>query len=262
LDDPLALLRLQIEWGADEALGPDPVDRLGAAVAPAAAARPLPRAVPPATPAASPVAAASRQAPAERALAVAAQATSLEQLRDAIAGFDGCGLRDTASNLVWSEGDPDGAALIVGEAPGRDEDRTGRPFAGADGALLEQMLGSIGLTRSEVLLAPLLPWRPPGGRPPNAVELAICLPFLHRLIALAQPNRLLIFGNTAARTLLAGAAARRRPTPAWIDSSIPGLRTMLPSLVLPGFAEMQKAPSLHRNAWAGLRLLRRAIDAR
>jgi uracil-DNA glycosylase len=260
LDDPLALLRLQIEWGADEALDPDPVDRLRTAELSSAIARPPPRAVPPATPVVGPTAA-SRHAPAERALAIAAQATSLEQLRDAIAGFDGCALRDTASNLVWAEGDPDGAALIIGEAPGRDEDRTGHPFAGADGVLLDAMLGSIGLTRSQVLLAPLLPWRPPGGRPPNAAELAICLPFLHRLIALAQSNRLLIFGNTAARTLLSGAAARRRPTPVWIELSIPGLRTALPSLVLPGFAEMQKTPLLHRNTWAGLRLLRRAIDA-
>jgi len=210
---------------------------------------------------AGPVAAGTRQGPAERAVAIAAQATTLVQLREAIAGFDGCALRDTASNLVWAEGNPDGPALIIGEAPGRDEDRTGQPFAGADGVLLDQMLTSIGLARPQVLLAPLLPWRPPGGRPPNAAELAICLPFLHRLITLAQPDRLLIFGNTASRTLLGGAAARRRPNPAWVELSIAALHKTIPSLVLPGFAEMQKTPSLHRNAWAGLRLLRRAIDA-
>ena len=79
--------------------------------------------------------------------------------------FDGCALRDTASNLVFAEGDPASTTLIIGEPPGREEDRSGHPFAGAEGQLLDQMLASIGLTRAELMLTPLLPWRPPGGRP-------------------------------------------------------------------------------------------------
>jgi uracil-DNA glycosylase len=261
LDDLTALLRLQIEWGADEALDADPLDRLRADAMPpparttpqavATAPRPLTVAPPPAS---------SRTAAAERAAAAAAAATSVEGLREAIAAFDGCALRDTASHLVWAEGDTSTGVLIVGEAPGRDEDRGGHPFAGADGALLDQMLGSIGLSRAGVMITPLLPWRPPGGRPPNAGELAVCLPFLQRLIVLAAPRWLLIFGNTGARSLLPAAAARRRVVPTWVDADIPGLHRSLPSLVLPAFTEMHKTPALHRVAWGGLRLLRRALD--
>lgn len=290
------MLRLQIEWGADEALEPQPLDRLrllvpvepAGADAPApvglnAPAAPAPTVRAPAggTPAGSPSAfgqtgttasgalppssadlpARARLAPAEAAAALASQAATLDALRDCVAGFDGCALRDTASNLVFAVGDPFSTTLIIGEPPGRDEDRSGHPFAGADGALLEQMLGSIGLNRTQLMLTPLLPWRPPGGRPPSAAEVAICLPFLYRLIALLAPRRLVLFGGTAARALLPSTLTRRRLNPAWLDCHIPGLPQPLPSLNLPSLAEMQKTLPLRRVAWAGLRLLRRAIDA-
>lgn len=262
MDDAFALLRLQIDWGADEALDADPLDRLRAvdplpAPAGAGVQRAAPRVVAAAPATIGPQ---SRVAAAERALAIAGQAATLDALREAIAGFDGCALRDTASNTVWAEGARDSAVLIVGETPGRDEDRTGHPFAGNDGALLDQMLASIGVTREDVMLTPLLPWRPPGGRPPSAAELAVCLPFLHRLIVLQQPERLVIFGNTAARTLLPSAAARRRAVPVWVEASMPGLPKAPAVLVLPSLAEMQRTPAVRRTAWAGLRLLRRALD--
>ncbi len=241
-----------MEWGADEALDPEPLDRL----------RPLQPATPaPIRPAvAVPAADQPRATPAVRAAAVAAEAATLEALREAIAGFDGCALRDTASHLVFGEGDPASTTLIVGEAPGREEDRGGHPFAGPDGLLLDQMLASIGLDRGRLMLTPLLPWRPPGGRPPNANEVAICLPFLHRLITLQSPRRLVLFGGSAARALLPATLARRRTVPAWLDCGMQGVHQPLPVLNLPSLAEMQKTPALRRSAWAGLRLLRRAID--
>ena len=169
MDDAFALLRLQIEWGVDEALDPDPVDRLRLAEPPPSLPRPAPRSAPlsapgsapwavaPASPADQPRAVAGRVpagvpagVPAERAMAAAGQAGSLDALRDAIAAFDGCVLRDTASHLVWAEGDPDSPVLVVGDVPGREEDRSGHPFAGPDGALLDQMLASIGLTRAQL----------------------------------------------------------------------------------------------------------------
>ena len=110
--------------------------------------------------------------PGEQALALAGQAATLDDLRAALAGFDGCALRDTASNLVFAEGDPASTTLIIGEPPGREEDRSGHPFAGPEGQLLDQMLASIRLTRAELMLTPLLPWRPPGGRPPSPGEIA------------------------------------------------------------------------------------------
>jgi uracil-DNA glycosylase family 4 len=249
LDDDFALLRLQVEWGADEALDPDPIDRLRPVeTRPVPAVRPVP------------VAEAPKGTPGERALALAGQAASLDDLRATLAGFDGCALRDTASNLVFAEGDPTSSILIIGEPPGREEDRSGHPFAGPEGQLLDQMLASIGLSRAELVLSPLLPWRPPGGRPPSPGEIAICLPFLHRLISVLRPERIVLFGGTAARTLLAQGAVRRRSPRGWIEMSIPGMPTTLPTLALPGLAEMIKTPPLRRDAWAGLRLLRRFID--
>jgi uracil-DNA glycosylase family 4 len=256
LDDAFALLRLQVEWGADEAIDTDPSDRLrpvdaqpAARLAPVAE-RPnnIPRADLPKT------------TPAERALATAEQAATLEQLRAALAAFDGCALRDTASNLVFADGDPASTTLIVGEPPGREEDRGGQPFAGAEGQLLDQMLASIRLSRSDLMLTPLLPWRPPGGRPPSPAEIAICVPFLHRLIVLLKPQRMMLFGGTAARALLPQSPNRRRNPRTWLELSIPGMHTKLPALALPGLAELVKNPVLRRDAWAGLRLLRRALD--
>nr|WP_294517699.1 uracil-DNA glycosylase [uncultured Rhodopila sp.] len=252
MDDAFALLRLQLEWGADEAIALEPLDRMRAAeVHP----EPVLRAVPPAAQPAAPVGTA-----AERAVGLAGGAATLEALRAALAGFDGCALRDTASNLVFAEGDTSSTTLIVGEPPGREEDRSGHPFAGPEGALLDQMLASIGLTRSALMLTPLVPWRPPGGRPVSAAELAVCLPFLHRLIGLLQPRRLVIFGGTATRVLLTPNAVRRRPARGWTEARIPGLAQTLPALALPGMTEMLKTPPTRRDAWAGLRLLRRALE--
>jgi uracil-DNA glycosylase len=251
LDDAFALLRLQVEWGADEALCLDPVDRLRPVEA---------RSAPPAPPRPVPVAEQPKGTPGERSLALAGQAATLDDLRAALAGFDGCALRDTASNLVFADGDRVGATLIIGEPPGREEDRSGHPFAGPEGQLLDQMLASIGMTRADLVLTSLLPWRPPGGRPPSAAEIAICLPFLHRLIALLKPRRIVLFGGTAARTLLPQAPNRRRNPRLWVEVNLPGLPSTLPTLALPGLAEMLKNPPLRRDAWAGLRLLRRAID--
>jgi len=250
--DDFAMLRLQIEWGADEALDTDPVDRLREVVRPPPVqiSRPTPVAVPEA----------SKSTPAERALAAAGGASSLEELKAAIAAFDGCILRDTAGHLVFAEGDPDSGLVLIGEAPGADEDRTGHVFAGREGALLDKMLASIGLTREHMLLTPLIPWRPPGGRPASAGEVAICLPFLHRLIALIRPTRLVLLGLQTANAILPATARRRRANPAWVECTIPGLPGPLPGLALPGLTALLKNPLERRDAWAGLRLLRRTLD--
>jgi uracil-DNA glycosylase family 4 len=249
LDDDFALLRMQVEWGADEAIDTDPIDRLrpvGITTAPPqrAVAAPEP----------------AKGTPGERALAAAAQARTLEALRAALTNFDGCALRDTASNLVFAEGDPAATTLIIGEPPGREEDRSGHPFAGPEGQLLDQMLISIGLARAHLMLTPLLPWRPPGGRPPSPGEIAICQPFLNRLVVLLQPSRIVIFGGTAARAVLPQPQSRRRGPPSWVEISIPGMSKTLATLVLPGLSEMLKKLGLRRDAWAGLRMLRRTID--
>ncbi|WP_428535853.1 uracil-DNA glycosylase [Rhodopila sp.] len=274
MDDALALLTLQLEWGADESIGVEPVDRLrpveaspvagspvaGSSAAASAAPRGLPVGVLPPGSQGTQGTPGSHGTPGERALALAGRAATLDELRAALAGFDGCVLRDTASNLVFAEGDPDSATLIIGEPPGREEDRSGHPFAGPEGQLLDQMLASIGLGRGELMLTPLLPWRPPGGRPPSPGEIAICLPFLHRVVALVKPRRIVLFGATAVRAMLPQSQLRRRGPRNWVEGTIPGMPAALAVLALPGLADMLKNPPLRRDAWAGLRLLRRAID--
>ncbi len=285
--DDLALLRLQMEWGADEALEADPVDRLRmpAAVSmlagpgapphagpeaqqmpprisltavPPGLTRPEPMASGPMAPRPTPAIVAVTDA--ERAARLVEPAASLEALRDAIAGCDFCALRDTASNLVFAEGDHSAGVLVIGDPPGMEEDRGGHPLAGPEGALFDRMLASIGLTRQAVLCAPLIPWRPPGGRAPYPGELAICLPFLHRLIVLAEPRRLVLLGGEAVRALLPGRGRRRRTSPEWESARIPGRTDPLPALVLPGLADIRKEPLRRRDAWAALRRLRHGLN--
>lgn len=253
--DDFAMLRLQIEWGADDALDTDSVDRLreiARAVPMVARQRPEPTAARTPEP--------PRGSPAERALAAAGQARTLEELRAAIAAFDGCALRDTAGHLVFAEGDPATGLLLIGEAPGADEDRTGHVFAGREGALLDKMLASIGLTREHMMLTPLIPWRPPGGRLASPAEVTVCLPFLHRLIALARPTRLVLLGALTAHSLLPATARRRRQAAAWVECPLPGQMGPLPALALPGLSALLKNPLERRDAWALLRLLRRTLD--
>lgn len=249
--EALNLLRMQIEWGADEALEDAPVDRLRP---PVRARPPEPTPQAPLVPSLAP----SRTTPTERAVAAAGAAATLAELRAAVAGFDGCGLRDTAASLVFAAGDPRTGLVLVGDPPGEAEDRSGAPFSGPGGAMLDRMLASVALTRQDVLLTPLIPWRPPGGRPPSAAEIAVCLPFLHRLIALSNPRRIILAGALPARVL--GGSARRRTTPAWIGVAVPGRPDPVPGLAMPGPAEVMRAPAARREAWAALRLLRRTLD--
>jgi DNA polymerase len=246
--DALGLLRLQMEWGADEALDETPVDRLRPVAAAPALVRPPPareRAVQ--VPTGTPV---------ERAIRAAAGADSLDALRAAIAGFEGCPLRDMATNMVFATGDPDAGLLLIGGPPGADEDRSGLPFSGREGALLDQMAASVGLKREAMLLAPLIPWRPPGGRVPNPGELQLYRPFLGRLITLTSPARIVMFGALAASTVL-GAAQRGR-TVAWVETAVEARKT--PVLILPAIGDLLKTPARRKDAWTGMRLLRRALD--
>jgi DNA polymerase len=187
-------------------------------------------------------------------------ATTLDELRTAIAGFDGCALRDTASHLIFAEGDPAARLMLIGEPPSADDDRSGMAFAGPAGAYLDRMLTAIGLSRGQLLLAPLIPWRPPGDRPPSPAELAVCLPFLHRLIALVAPRRLLIMGLLPARSVLPRNNTRRRPRGEWVEVPIPGASLVLPALPTFSAAELMKNPENRRAAWDDLRLLRRTLD--
>ena len=141
------------------------------------------------------------QAVAEAELA-ASSAGSLEELRMAMEAFNGCNLKTSARCLVFAEGNAKPSVMVIGAMPNADDDRDGQPFSGRQGAMLDRMLTGIGLDRTDILLSNIVPWRPPGNRPPSQREADICRPFIERQIALAEPNHLLILGNFAARFLL------------------------------------------------------------
>jgi DNA polymerase len=142
-------------------------------------------------------------APVEDARALAAAAESIPALRAAIEAFDGCALKRTARNTVFSDGNINAEVLLIGEAPGKDEDEQGKPFVGRSGQMLDQMLATIGLQRqSNILISNTIYWRPPGNRDPTPGEAATCLPFVERLIALMQPTLLILAGKAAGNTVL------------------------------------------------------------
>ena len=132
----------------------------------------------------------------------ARSAESLETLRALLETFEGCMLRTTATQLVFADGNPEGRVMFVGEAPGRDEDIAGIPFVGRSGKLLDLMMGAIGLDRTQVYIANVVPWRPPGNRTPTPQETATCLPFIRRQIELADPDILVCLGQPSTQTLL------------------------------------------------------------
>ena len=251
--DALTALRLQIEWGVDETLATEPVDRLRAPVAPAPVGITRASTEIPARPAQAAGSAA------KKARSAAAAAASLEELRAVLAGFDVCPLRDTATSLVFADGTTSSGLLLIAEPPDEHDDRAGRPLAGPPGAYLDKMLASIGLERARLLTVPVIPWRPPGGRPPSQAEIAVCLPFLHRLIALVRPRRAVLLGPTASRAL--GVAARRSRPASWVEATVADVPAPLPCLPSLAPAHLLRMAAARPAAWADLRLLRRTLDA-
>jgi DNA polymerase len=261
--DVLEALRLQIEWGADEALADLPLDRLAAppprAPAPPPASRPAAQPTRPA-PSQPAILAVPAMAQAERARDIAAACATLEELRAALAAFDGCPLSATATNLVFNDGNPETELMLIGEGPGADEDRAGKPFVGKSGQLLDRMLASIGLDRTKCLITNVVFWRPPGNRTPTDAEVQACLPFLYRQIALVRPKRLLLVGGLSAKVLTGNQAGILRSRGKWVQVQVPGLEAPLPALPTLHPAYLLRTPGAKREAWADLVLLRRTLD--
>ncbi|MBP0466998.1 uracil-DNA glycosylase, partial [Roseomonas sp. PWR1] len=197
-----------------------------------------------------------------RAAAAAAAAGTLDELRAAIAAFDASPLRETATNLVFADGDPASGLMLIGEAPGAEEDRLGRPFVGQSGQLLDRMLASIGLSREAggFTITNILPWRPPGNRTPTDAEIALFLPFVLRHIALVRPRRLVLLGGVSAKALLRAKDGITRLRGRWHQVAIEGLGEV-PALATLHPAYLLRTPAAKRDAWADLLLLRRTIEA-
>ncbi len=256
----LDALRLQWEWGADEALLDAPQDRRHAPPPPPLAfAKPQePALAPTRRPAPAPRPAAAPLEGPEEAARLAAGCATLEELAAAMRGFSGCALKDTATQLVFADGAADARLVIVGEAPGGEEDRSGKPFVGPAGQLLDRMLGSIGLDRTQVRIINAVPWRPPGNRTPTEAEIALCLPFLHRQIALIAPLGLVTLGGVAAKALL-GADAQsgiRRLRGKWREAQIEGLPEPLPCLPSYHPAYLLRTSLAKRESWQDMLSLR------
>jgi uracil-DNA glycosylase family 4 len=205
--------------------------------------------------------AAPRPPVAMRAAQVAAACKTLDELRAALGTFDDCPLAATATNLVFADGNPASGLMLIGEGPGAEEDRAGKPFVGPSGQLLDRMLASIGLDRNGVLITNLIPWRPPGNRNPTDNEVQICQPFLLRHIALVRPRRLVLLGALATRGVLGGAAGIRRMRGKWVDATIEGMEGSVPALPMYHPAYLLRTPSAKREAWKDLLLLRQTLDA-
>ena len=283
-----AALRGWLEWyremGAAALVGEQPADRFRSrhaaqaempeprrASRPAVGAlqarpdRPLPATAPPAGRAAAarppgePVLQ-SAAAVAQSAREIAAACASLAELEAALAAFDGCGLKETALNLCFADGNPEARLMLIGEAPGAEEDRQGKPFVGASGKLLDRMLATIGLDRGSVYITNVIYWRPPGNRSPTQAEIAACQPFLERQIALLEPDLIVFVGGIAARALLGVGEGvtklrgRRFTYVAQDGGSIPAMVMFHPAYLL-------RQPAQKRLAWRDLLAIRSQLHA-
>ncbi len=249
-----ALLAWQVEMGADEAIAEMPIDRLAGEkppapprkeMPPAAPEAARPRQYPPQVPPCDPVA--------QEQVAQAARCATLEEIAAALDAMRDFPLRATATHTVHTDGNPHAHVMLIGEAPGRDEDLRGRPFVGRSGQLLDRMLAAIGLSRQaeeperSVLISNVVFWRPPGNRKPTEQEAAHCLPWLERTIEIARPRIIVCLGATPAHHLTGQTKGILKLRGTWLDYAgkdgvIPLLPTLHPAYLL-------RQPVQKRLAW-------------
>ena len=189
----------------------------------------------------------------------AGSARSLEELRTAMEAFNGCNLKTSARCLVFAQGNAKPSVMVIGAMPNADDDRDGQPFSGRQGAMLDRMLAGIGLDRADLLVSNVVPWRPPGNRPPSQREADICRPFIERQIALAEPNHLLVLGNFAARFLFRSNDTIHHLRGEWREINVAGRR-------VPAFAtlhpqDLVTAPVSKRLVWQDLLAFRAGLKA-
>jgi len=252
-----ALLKWHIDMGADEAIGESPRNYFAAPkvevpVQPVASVDTVPRA--------------NHRLQASPALAagsarqLADAANSIAELEAAVRAFDGCALKKTAAKTVFADGNPQAKIMIIGEAPGAQEDMQGIPFCGPSGALLDKMLAAIGLDRNHVYISNTVFWRPPGNRQPSIEETAICLPFVEKHIALVGPKLLLLAGGTAANTLLARAESISRLRGRTYNYENAYLAQPLPTMISYHPSYLLRQPEQKRLAWQDMLLVQQFLQ--
>lgn len=257
-EDAAATLAWLVELGADEAIEEAPLDRFAAPSAgglgPAMGGEAKPAALSPAAPTNPPVpAAAAKLQPAaaviESAAQLAAGAADLQALEAAVRAFEGCALKKTAMNTVFADGNPESGLMIIGEAPGADEDRQGKPFVGVSGQLLDRILAAIGRDRTTAYITNVMFWRPPGNRTPSPQETQTCLPFVRRHIELVRPKVMVCLGGPACATLLNTNVGITRLRGKWLEyeDSAAGLRIPVMPTYHPAY--LLRQPALKRDSW-------------
>ena len=193
------------------------------------------------------------------ARSAAKQADSLAALEAIVGGFDGCGLKATAKTLCFSRGAAAARLMIIGEAPGRDEDLAGKPFVGRSGQLLDRMLAAIGLGEADVHITNTVYWRPPGNRPPTLEETEICRPFIERQVELVAPELILCLGGPAAKQILGAAEGIMRLRGKWRDVTIGGHSVRAMATLHPAY--LLRAPAAKRLTWRDLLAIKAALAA-
>ena len=186
----------------------------------------------------------------------ARHAASLDDLRAILERFDGCALKATASRLVFADGDPKSRLMLIGEAPGYEEDKQGLPFVGRSGQLLDRMLAAIGLQRAQVYIANIVPWRPPGNRTPTPVETQICLPFIQRQIELADPDILVTVGQPSTGALL-GVQGITKNRGRWFSYHTGTREIRAMPMLHPAY--LLRSPIAKRLAWRDMLAIRKAL---
>jgi len=186
----------------------------------------------------------------------ARSAATLEELKRIMERFDGCPLKAGATQLVFADGNPGARLMFVGEAPGYEEDKQGLPFVGRSGQLLDRMLAAVGLDRTQVYIANVVPWRPPGNRTPTPVETQICLPFIQRQIELANPDILITVGQPSTGALL-GVQGIMKNRGRWFSyhTGTRDIRAM--PMLHPAY--LLRSPIAKRLAWRDMLAIRKAL---
>jgi uracil-DNA glycosylase len=270
-EDRARLLRWYVAMGADEAIGLEPHDRFAPPRPRAVAApRPAPAAAPAPPPPETMTGPSAHVAPASAApgsaaagaRTLAAAAGTLAELNAAVAAFEGCALKRTATNTVFGDGVGDAALMVIGEAPGADEDRIGRPFVGRSGQLLDRMLAAIGMDRQRnAYITNVIYWRPPGNRKPTDEEAAACQPFVWRHIALIAPRVVMLAGGTATTALLARREGITRLRGRWFMLEVPGLARAVPAIATYHPSFLLRAPARKGEAWRDLLAVQSKLES-
>lgn len=267
---PFDLLEFYTDIGVDEVVGDEAVDRtkIPEKILPLTADKPasenrgtgnmLAGLAADATPATAVVASMGAVEAMEEARTLAAGAKTLDELRAALESFQGLAIKRTATQMVFADGRPDARIMFVGEAPGADEDRLGRPFVGVSGQLLDRMLAAIGLSREEnAYISNVINWRPPGNRNPEGVEIAMSMPFIQKHIALVNPEVVVFVGGVAAKSMLETNQGITRLRGRWMEYTNPAMQgKVIPALCTLHPAYLLRSPQQKALAWQDLQMIR------